>query len=145
MMNDTSVQYAGFWRRFAATLIDSLLIALVMLPMLLAIYGAEFFEGGAEIKSGWDLLFQLVIPLALTVWFWRRYLGTPGKVLLKVKVVDAESGNAMTNGQAVGRYFAYLASSLPLGLGFVWIVFDSKKRGWHDIICRTVVIKRDAG
>jgi uncharacterized RDD family membrane protein YckC len=83
--------------------------------------------------------------LALTVWFWRRYLGTPGKVLLKVKVVDAESGNAMTNGQAVGRYFAYLASSLPLGLGFVWIVFDSKKRGWHDIICRTVVIKRDAG
>ena len=67
MMNDNLVQYAGFWRRFAATLIDSLLIALVMLPMLLAIYGAEYFEGGAEIKSGWDLLFQLVIPLALTV------------------------------------------------------------------------------
>ncbi|MCH9786825.1 MAG: RDD family protein, partial [Gammaproteobacteria bacterium] len=42
----------------------------------------------------------------------------------------------MTNGRAVGRHFAYLASSLPLGLGFVWIVFDSKKRGWHDIICR---------
>ena len=52
MMNDNLVQYAGFWRRFAATLIDSLLIALVMLPMLLAIYGAEYFEGVAKIKSG---------------------------------------------------------------------------------------------
>ena len=55
MMNDNLVQYAGFWRRFAATLIDSLLIALVMLLMLLmllAIYGAEYFEGGAKIKSG---------------------------------------------------------------------------------------------
>ena len=55
MTNDTSVQYAGFWRRFAATLIDSLLIVLVMLPILLAIYGAEYFEGVAEIKSGWVL------------------------------------------------------------------------------------------
>ena len=60
MTNDTSVQYAGFWRRFAATLIDSLLIVLVMLPILLAIYGAEYFEGGAEIKSGWDLLMKLI-------------------------------------------------------------------------------------
>ena len=49
MKNKLVVQYAGFWRRLAATLIDSLLIALVM---LLAIYGAEYFEGGAKIKSG---------------------------------------------------------------------------------------------
>ncbi|MBT7885419.1 MAG: hypothetical protein HN579_02545 [Gammaproteobacteria bacterium] len=79
MKNKLVVQYAGFWRRLAATLIDSLLIALVMLLMLLAIYGAEYFEGGAKIKSGCDLLLQLAIPLLLTVWFWRRYLGTPGK------------------------------------------------------------------
>ena len=52
MKNKLVVQYAGFWRRLAATLIDSLLIALVMLLMLLAIYGAEYFEGGAKIKSG---------------------------------------------------------------------------------------------
>ena len=52
MKNKLVVQYAGFWRRFAATLIDSLLIVLVMLPILLAIYGAEYFEGGAKIKSG---------------------------------------------------------------------------------------------
>ena len=100
------VHCAGFWRRGAATLIDSLLLVLVMLLILLAIYGAEYFEGGADIKSGWDLLLQLAVPFLLTVCFWERYLGTPGKVLLKVKVVDAESGNAMTNGQAVGRYLA---------------------------------------
>ena len=52
MKNKLVVQYAGFWRRLAATLIDSLLIALVMLLMLLAIYGAEDLEGGAKIKSG---------------------------------------------------------------------------------------------
>jgi len=52
MKNKLVVQYAGFWRRLAATLIDSLLIGLVMLLMLLAIYGAEDLEGGAKIKSG---------------------------------------------------------------------------------------------
>ncbi len=145
MTNETVVHYAGFWRRLAATMIDSVLLALVMLPILFAIYGAEYFEGGAEIKSGWNLLLQIALPLLLTGWFWRRYLGTPGKVVLKVIVVDAGSGNAMTNGQAVGRYFAYLASALPLGLGFIWIAFDRKKRGLHDLMCGTLVIKRDEG
>ena len=143
--NQLEVHYAGFWRRLAATIIDSFLLVFIMLPILFVIYGAEYFEGGAEIKSGWDLLLQTVLPLLLTVWFWRRYLGTPGKVFLKMKVVDAESGDAMTNWQAFGRYFAYLASILPLGLGFIWIVFDPKKRGLHDIICRTLVVKRDEG
>ncbi|MDG1115074.1 MAG: RDD family protein [Pseudomonadales bacterium] len=59
--------------------------------------------------------------------------------------MDAGSGNAMTNGQAVSRYFAYLASALPLGFGFIWIAFDRKNRGLHDLMCGTLVIKRDEG
>ncbi|MDG1115075.1 MAG: RDD family protein [Pseudomonadales bacterium] len=47
MTKKTGVHYAGFWRRLAATMIDSVLLVLVMLPILFAIYGAEYFEGDA--------------------------------------------------------------------------------------------------
>ncbi|WP_413760865.1 RDD family protein [Vibrio vulnificus] len=43
----------------------------------------------------------------------------------------------------MGRYFAYYISFLPLGLGVIWIVFDSKKRSWHDKLANTVVIRDD--
>ena len=82
-----------------------------------------------------------VLPFVATIWFWLRFLGTPGKMLVKIKIVDANTGNKMSVGQAIGRYFAYIISSIPFGLGFIWIAFDKKKQGWHDKLAGTVVIK----
>lgn len=42
--------------------------------------------------------------------------------------------------QAAIRYFAYLVSILPLGLGFLWIIWDKRRQGFHDLIARTVVL-----
>jgi uncharacterized RDD family membrane protein YckC len=134
--------YAGFWLRLAATIIDSFLLFAVILPVLFAIYGVDYFKSDMRIQGIWDLLLQTLVPLLITVWFWRRYRGTPGKVILKLAVVDGSTGRAMTRGQAVGRYFAYIASTLPLGLGFIWIAFDPKKRALHDLLCGTQVIEQ---
>lgn len=134
-------EYAGFWVRLGAVLIDTVIIVIVITIPLSFIYGEQYWFGGAYIRGFWDFILGWVVPIVATIWFWLRYLGTPGKMALKLKIVDAKTGKKMTTGQAIGRYFAYLVSIIPFCLGFIWIGIDSKKQGWHDKLAGTVVIK----
>jgi len=54
--------------------------------------------------------------------------------------VDAQTGATPSAKQLVGRYFAYLVSTLPLCLGLLWIAVDKRKQGWHDKLAGTVVV-----
>jgi uncharacterized RDD family membrane protein YckC len=134
-------QYAGFWIRLAATLIDVIILLFVIGIPLTLIYGEAYWTSDTLYFGIWDVLLNYVLPFVATIWFWLRFLGTPGKMLVKIKIVDANTGNKMSVGQAIGRYFAYIISSIPFGLGFIWIAFDKKKQGWHDKLAGTVVIK----
>ena len=134
-------EYAGFWVRLGATLIDTVIIMIVLMVPLSFIYGEQYWLGDQYIRGFWDLVLGYVVPVAATIWFWLRYLGTPGKMALKLKIVDAKTGDRLSLGQAIGRYFAYILSILPFGLGFIWIGIDSKKQGWHDKLAGTVVIR----
>lgn len=138
-MSDTS--YAGFWIRLWATLIDSVVMLVVLYIPLRFIYGEEYGLGDQLIYGFWDVFLGYVVPVCATVWFWRKYLATPGKLVTKLKVVDASTGETMSTGQAIGRYFAYFISILPLCLGFFWIAIDDKKQGWHDKLAGTVVFR----
>ncbi|HDP0318999.1 TPA: RDD family protein [Salmonella enterica subsp. enterica serovar Concord] len=77
----------------------------------------------------------------VTVVLWRWFQATPGKMALRLRVVDAQSGQAASMGQYVIRYVGYVLSTLPVGLGFLWIAFDNRKQGWHDKLARTVVVR----
>jgi len=134
-------EYAGFWIRFGALLIDLVVIAVVLYVPLSFIYGAEYWVGDKFIQGFWDLMLGYVVPFVATIWFWLRFLGTPGKMATKLAIVDAETGKKMTPRQAIIRYFAYLVSTLPLCLGFLWIAVDKRKQGWHDKLAGTVVIR----
>ena len=134
-------EYAGFWVRLGATLIDTVIMMIVLGIPLALIYGEQDPLGGLYIRGFWDFMLSYVVPIAVTIWFWLRFLGTPGKMVLKLRVVDAKTGGKLSIGQAIGRYFAYLVSMLPLGLGFIWIAFDSKKQGWHDKLAGSLVIR----
>lgn len=83
--------------------------------------------------------------ILITIVMWTRFLGTPGKLILGCHVVDAKTRKAMTPGQAVLRYVSYIVSTIPLGLGFLWIAWDKKKQGFHDKIAGTVVIVASSG
>lgn len=134
-------EYAGFWIRTGAVLIDLVVMAIVLGIPLTFIYGTEYWEGTQMIHGFWDALLGWIVPIVATIWFWLRFFGTPGKMALKLKIVDAKTGNKLTLRQAIGRYFAYIPAMLPIGLGFVWIGIDKKKQGWHDKLAGTVVIK----
>ena len=76
-----------------------------------------------------------------TVLFWKYRAATPGKMMLKLKIVNASDFGAMSTGQAFGRYFAYIPAALVLCIGFLWVAFDARKQGWHDKLAGTVVIR----
>jgi len=136
-------QYAGFWRRVGATLIDTAIMLAVITPLLYALYGAAYFTAARPAFSYagvGDFAVNQLLPLLMAVVLWVKFRGTPGKRLLDCVVVDATTLRALTVRQAVIRYFAYLASILPLGLGFLWILRDRCKQGFHDRIAGTVVL-----
>ncbi|UJJ33262.1 RDD family protein [Halopseudomonas maritima] len=133
-------QYAGFWLRFGATIIDSVIFGLVLMVPLTLIYGERYWIDETMVHGAWDVLLSYVVPFIATLWFWRRFLGTPGKMLLRLRVVDARSGEPLPLGQCVLRYIGYFVSALPLCLGFLWVAFDSRKQAWHDKIGGSVVI-----
>ncbi|HHB1562407.1 TPA: RDD family protein [Vibrio parahaemolyticus] len=134
-------EYAGFWVRFGAALIDTILFLMLTMPLLYWIYGNYYFESERFILGGWDLLLNWVLPFIATVLFWVYRSATPGKIALKLKVVDAKTGEALSTSKSIIRYVAYYVSTIPLCLGFIWIAFNSKKQGWHDMIANTVVIR----
>ena len=82
-------------------------------------------------------------PMIAAILFWKYRGATPGKMAIAAKIVDAKSGAAPSTGQCIVRYFAYLVSILPLGLGFLWIAIDRRKQGFHDKIAGTVVVDDD--
>jgi len=134
-------EYAGFWIRVAAALIDTIIFVIVFAIPLTLIYGSGYWTSQEPVSGGWDILIRYIAPIFITVWFWTRYLGTPGKMALRLRVVDAHTGQAISTPQAIGRYFGYYVSILPLLLGFIWVGIDKKKQGFHDKLAGTVVVR----
>ncbi|MGF1845339.1 RDD family protein [Vibrio clamense] len=134
-------EYAGFWVRLGAALIDTILFLMLTMPLLYWIYGNYYFESESFILGGWDLLLNWLFPFIATVLFWVYRSATPGKIALKLKVVDAKTGEALSTSKSILRYVAYYVSTIPLCLGFIWVAFNGKKQGWHDMIASTVVIR----
>lgn len=144
---EPDLQYAGFWLRFLAMLIDSVLLAVVTAPILAAINRAgyfgsdsrELFAGSAELLVSW------LLPAVVAIVFWVSQQATPGKMVFSMKVLDARTGKALSVGQSVGRYLGYYVSLLPFALGMFWVGFDSRKQGWHDKLAGTVVVRKRRG
>lgn len=88
-----------------------------------------------------DLVLSVVFPALAIILFWMFRSATPGKILVRAKIVDARTGGPPSKAQCVGRYFAYFVSTFPLCLGLIWVGIDKRKQGWHDKLAGTVVIR----
>ncbi len=155
-----ALKYAGFWVRLVATLIDSILlaaiVAAILIPLVISRFGEQFEQlAGSTDRQAMEgvglqiigflngpvgVLVQWVLPAVLVIVFWKWRSATPGKMVLGLKIVDARTGGKPGTGQLIGRYFAYLASMIPLCLGFLWIAFDERKQAWHDKLAGTLVV-----
>ncbi len=133
-------RYVGFWMRVLASLVDTVILVVVIGLVAFAVFGTQYLRLSGEGKTlMFDLVVQVAFPAAAAILFWRYRGATPGKILISAKIVDAKTLGAPSTGQLVGRYFAYIVSSIFM-LGFIWIAFDKRKQGWHDKLAGTVVI-----
>ena len=134
------LKYVGFWPRVGAYLVDALIYVAIAFPLLTFAYGMSYWTADEIIHGPMDFILSYVFPPVATIWFWVAKQATPGKMVIRAKIVDARTGLVPTTGQYIGRYFAYILSIIPLFLGFIWIAFDSRKQGWHDNLAGTVVV-----
>ncbi len=158
-MNKTP-QYAGFWIRFLASLLDTIFLAL---PVGIVIYFlsngnwfdfSQYQENIQMAMSGnrhaldtqpqtslrWELLFE-ISTLIVTMLFWKKWRGaTPGKRFVGIHIVDAKTYRELDNKQALIRSFGYIASTFSFLLGFLMVAFRKDKRGLHDLLAGTIVV-----
>ncbi len=124
---------ADFGVRLVAYLIDGIIL---LIPNIIVRLLAGPVVGA---------LAGLVIGLAYYLYFMTSTGQTPGKMVMGLKVVSAETGDVLDIGGAALRYLGYIISSIPLGLGFLWVIWDPMHEGWHDKIAKTKVIRVPSG
>jgi len=134
------LKYTGFWPRVGASLIDTIILSVITFPILIWIYGPEYFDMDGLIVGFADFILSWVFPLLAVIAFWVYRQATPGKMAISAKIVDVKTGNKPTLQQYIVRYIGYFLATIPLGIGIFWIAWDPKKQGWHDKLAGTVVI-----
>ena len=141
-VSENAVKYAGFWVRVGAALIDTIFFMMLVLPVLYTMYGEEYFTSTEQVYWGiGDLLMNYVVPAIIVIVFWTYRSATPGKIILNMKIVDAETGEQPSTGKLIIRYLGYYVSAIPMCIGLMWVGFDERKQGWHDKLANTVVIR----
>jgi len=135
-----ALEYAGFWLRFGAYVLD-LLILFLLLFFLTNIF-LPFITG--LFKSALSTFVFSLIVLAIkmlyfvTLWVWRGQ--TLGMMITGIKVIRTDSSEIDWYRAAL-RFGAGILCVLTLFLGFIWIALDAKKQGLHDKIADTYVVK----
>jgi len=127
-MSEKELQYARFSQRLMAHNID-------LLPILLLLYGSTFILP----KIGIDWLFFLLIYLTYNIAFeLSGWQATPGKRWTKIHVqID---GDRRQPHRIILRNVLKIFSLLIFFLGFVLIIFNSRRKGLHDYLAGTVVL-----
>jgi uncharacterized RDD family membrane protein YckC len=138
--------YAGFWIRFIAYFIDSLIVGIPSTLIFLFLLGGRAAIASQDqaqiqaVSSGYQLL-SLGASFIYFVFFWSQG-STPGMRVVNIRVADQTTFQTIGLGKAVLRYIGWIVSSFCCLIGFIWAAFDSHKQGWHDKIGGTVVVYR---
>jgi uncharacterized RDD family membrane protein YckC len=141
-----SVRYAGFWLRFAAGLID----VIILLPANLLLnhsYWGSLLSGGARpVESQAEQALIAVKLVVIHILYASFLLSCPWQATLGMRAcgieITDEAGDRISFARALGRCFAeYLSACFTLGIGGLMIAWTSKKQGLHDYIARTLVVK----
>jgi uncharacterized RDD family membrane protein YckC len=129
-------QYAGFWVRFAAHLID-VIILWAVLGTLYIFFSLAAGEAGSVVALS---LYALISLFYEGYFLSRNWFATPGKKAMKLQVLD-ESHQHISFGVAMGRSLLKFVSAITFGIGYLMVAFTDKKQGLHDFMVKTVVIR----
>jgi uncharacterized RDD family membrane protein YckC len=142
------LDYAGFWKRFLAWIIDSLIlfIPLAIIEFIFLwnmpwyiwyLLDPSYFMFGL---ISWGFNF-LVVWLYFAMFESSGYQGTPGKLACNIIVTDIK-GERISFARASARHFSKILSDITLLIGYLLIAITDRKQGLHDMIAGTLVVTR---
>ncbi len=139
---DITMRYATYSQRARALFIDSLWWTVIVLfvplgPSTQALLLAR--DTFASTLVLWLLVGQCV-PILVTGILWAVWGTSPGKRVLRLRIVDADTGQPMTVRQAFLRTAGYILTFATCGAGFLWVPFNPRRQALHDRIANTVVV-----
>lgn len=148
-------EYAGFWLRLAAYIIDYFILGSVLTTLMvfigLAMGLSTAIFSDMEDQANWAVVTTLSVILGImglsASWLYYAvlesgsYQGTLGKMLLNLKVTDLE-GNRISFARATGRFFGKFISSFIIYIGYIMIGFTEKQQGLHDILTGCLVVRK---
>jgi uncharacterized RDD family membrane protein YckC len=136
----------SLWRRLAAIVYDSALVAAVMLMAMALvvvpldiIFGSESFDAATLRSNPLYLTYLFCVMVGFHILFWTRGGQTLGMRAWRLKVLRND-GQPLQLKDALLRYFAAILSWALLGLGFIWILLDKEGLAWHDRISNTRLV-----
>ena len=143
-----ALEYAGFWIRLGASIIDTIFILLIMYTIYYIVSGFSVHTVSATLSfpcvgfKSWllNLVYLAGLSLVYIIGFWTWRGQTPGKMIVGIKVIRTDS-SPITWQYSCRRYLGYIASTVILCIGFIIIAFDKRKQGLHDRIADTYVVK----
>ena len=146
-VDSTDIVPAGFWRRFAASVIDS--VVLVIPVLILAVTAGVSMSTGDMLQTYQSVGFQVVYYAGMLLVRMLYFAGmhssanqaTLGKMALGIKVTD-EQGHRLSFVHALGRWFATALSYITLYIGFLMAAFTDRKRALHDMVAGTQVVDK---
>ena len=148
------MEFASPGARLVAYIIDSIIVSIVV--VIIFTIGAFALGSGAtvegnrvtDISSGSAIIATILFIVGFLVgilyfpFFWARGGQTPGMKPFGLRIVRDRDGTDIGWGAASLRLLGMYVASSVFYLGFIWIFVDKRRRGWHDLIAGTVVIKR---
>jgi uncharacterized RDD family membrane protein YckC len=147
---NTQKNYAGFWFRVIAAIVDAIIsqigVVIIVLPLAFAL-GASMAGTSSqrEIEAageGLGMILGILIQwLYFTVSESSSWQATLGKKMFGLKVTDM-TGKRIGFGKANARYWSKIISAIILLIGFLMVAFTKQKQGLHDIIAGTLVVKK---
>lgn len=142
------IGYAGFWRRFAAVIIDGILlnIATMIIGLIVGIGpGTLYARNVVDLSRPRVAVFSLIT--VVVAWLYYTLLesssgqATLGKMALGISVTDM-SGNRISFGRANGRYWGKILSAMIFMVGYLMAAFTQRKQALHDILAETLVVTK---
>ena len=144
-LDPPAVEYAGFWRRLGASLIDQFIMQIPYILAIPIILVVGIFVPQSWVKTAmiWAFLIAYLVAYLLygPLMESSRRQATLGKEALGIMVTDKD-GKRVSFGRAFGRNLGKVVSAILYYAGFIMIAFTEKKQGLHDIMAKCLVVKK---
>jgi uncharacterized RDD family membrane protein YckC len=135
------IVYASLVLRVVAGLIDVVVFSLLALPINYMIYGDRLLNSDQVILGPAHFVISNVVPAIVIIFCWNLYGSTLGTRIVRIRVVDANTGQWPSQVQCILRLLGIVATWVTLGMGMVLMVFDKKRQALQDKFGRTIVIR----